>query len=249
MVDLPKELTSIIFQYLCISTNDIENYKKISKNWDIAGTLKSSFKYITLSLPQSSTDDDLYNIITKYPFITHIDLSGCYELTNQSFYALRLLTYISSLRISVCHQITDGFEVFGSFKCLSELYVTACLGLTDKTLKVIGLVTSLSTLCLPFCNKITDIGLKELRSCVNLTKLDLFGCYNITDFGIRELGLITSLTALNLNYLTKITDKGLLELQGLISLSDLSLSYHENEITEKGMQDLKKVLPLVKITV
>jgi hypothetical protein len=96
--------------------------------------------------------------------------------------------------------------------------------------------------------KVTDAGLKELASLnKQLQSLDLEGAH-VTDAGLKELAGLTGLKqlqSLNLGFCQNVTDAGLEHLAGLKQLQMLYLN--STGVTDRGVADLKKALPNLKI--
>jgi serine/threonine protein kinase len=192
-----------------------------------------------------------------------LNLRDCENLTDAGLAHLRKFTNLQSLNLRVCGNITDaGLAHLRNLTNLQSLDLGASIKLTDAGLAHLRNLTNLQSLDLHMCIKLTDAGLAHLRNLTNLQSLDLHMCRNLTDAGLAHLRKLTNLQSLNLSMCINITDAGLAHLRNLTNLQSLclplpvyanaptnlqSLMMRCKNLTESGIEELKKALPNVKI--
>eukprot|EP01088_Endostelium_zonatum_P011424 TRINITY_DN2555_c0_g2_i1.p1 TRINITY_DN2555_c0_g2~~TRINITY_DN2555_c0_g2_i1.p1 ORF type:complete len:1051 (-),score=288.39 TRINITY_DN2555_c0_g2_i1:77-3229(-) len=141
---------------------------------------KRNIKKLNLGHWKSITDEGLYMLVTQCPFITHLDLSYCPNLsfTNPKLHGifgllpnlkhlnLRGILSISSLNNGSAAQHSSGF-LFGGRKMveLKSLNLSFCKGVGDDIIEEIG------------------------ESCGGLEKLDLAYCGKVSGGGVHKLGV------------------------------------------------------------
>ena len=111
----------------------------------------------------STSDDELQDLVRKFPSLRSVDLSNCTQITDAGLAHLRGLTSLENLNLHGCVHITDA-----GLAHLRGLIFLKDLNLSD-------------------CYKITDEGLAHLRGLISLEKLDLSRCYKITDAELKNL--------------------------------------------------------------
>jgi hypothetical protein len=95
-----------------------------------------------------------------------------------------------------------------------------------------------------FDSSVTDSGWDVLNGLTQLEALHLHGA-NVNDATVLHLQGFNALTYLGLTH-SEVTDVGLKSIEGLPRLQDLNVSW-SNKISATGVQDVKRVLPTVKI--
>lgn len=204
-------------------------------------TEKELRKKFSLNLSYSRiSDDELGEIIARFPNIRGVDLSRCKQITDIGFAYLQSLTQLSSLTLTNCYKITNiGFAYLQGLPQLASLGLSECSQITDADLAHLQPLTQLTCLNLDSC-KITDAGLPHLQLLPQLTSLKLTLC-KITDVGLVHLQPLKQLSFLDLSC-TKVTDVGLTHLQGL-PLIHLDLKHCQN-ITDVGLAHLQALKQL-----
>lgn len=115
--------------------------------------------------------------------LKHLDLTGCFGLTN------------------------DCLERVGKLTGLTELILRQCYKITDVGLSHLGGLSLLQSLDLGDCRTITDVGLWHLGKLVSLTKLSLLGCTKLTDEGIAGLESLSELRIIDLAECVQLRNK------------------------------------------
>ncbi|EDO30637.1 predicted protein, partial [Nematostella vectensis] len=176
-----------------------------------------------------STNDELSNMFTIVPNITHISLGGCPKLTEkflQRQFCISL-SNLKSLTIEDCETITSiGFkELIVHLRNLEVLDLTWCENLNDECLRYVS------------------------HSCPKLRVLSLRGCDWVSYTGVNH-GINSIVVKLIANHLPdlqyldvkdcpcNITNNGMLGIvQGLCHLKSLILSSHP-ELTNVGIKHI-----------
>lgn len=167
--------------------------------------------------------------------LTHLDLSGCNNLTDRSMQVIACVTGVTHLNLSMCEKLTAaGIAALRPLEgSLSVLDLSLCKGITDAAMAVLSQgFFSLSKLCLFLCSRITDQGLLHVSCLPALRHLDLTFCRDVTDRGIRYLTSLVSLTRLDLFFCRNVSDKGVKVLSRLSSLTQVHL--HSHSITDRS---------------
>lgn len=139
--------------------------------------------------------------------------------------------------------VTDaGLEQLRVFAGLQELGLSGTQ-VTDAGLEHLKGMTRLQTLYL-HDTQVTDAGLEHLRGLNNLSVLTISRNTRITDVGLENLEGLTDLNTLFIND-TQVTDAGLGHLKGMTKLRELHLG--NTQVTEGGVNELKKALPNCKV--
>ncbi len=86
-----------------------------------------------LKFKNGVTDDELKEIIRKYPSLLSIDLSGCFQITDISF--LANLNQLQSINLSGCGQITD-FSFLSMCKALKRVILPSAEVLHGNDLSI-----------------------------------------------------------------------------------------------------------------
>ncbi|MBT7088704.1 hypothetical protein HN928_07060, partial [bacterium] len=149
---------------------------------------------------------ELRNPQIKLKLLTHLDLSGCYDLTDAAIQAIvENCPNLINLNLNRCHQITDATVGIIAKNCpkLKSLNLNGC-NLKAPHIKS----KSLTHLTLKGCHQITDEAIQAIaENCPNLISLDLNGCHQITDETIKAIAkYCPKLRNLNLSGCSNLTD-------------------------------------------
>lgn len=146
--------------------------------------------------PESCLQLDVLTILQ------HLDIAGCFHMTNVGVRNLTRLTQLRSLDVSHCNKLTD--DALSSIGHLTSLV----------SLKLSGMGQTLY---------VTDQGMAHLRFLTELRLLDLANCRQIGDNGLLTVTRNHAcLQALNL-FRSDISHVGLIHLTKLNFLSDLNI--------------------------
>lgn len=175
--------------------------------------------------------------------LRELDLSSA-TLNDADMKYLKGLSELERLDIGFTRISGSGLVNLKGMARLETLWLTQCNNLRDDELGNLIELHRLKDLSLTSTN-ITDMGLQHLKTLTNLEKL------NLTNTKLKGTGLIY---LKNLNKLrelilvsTMIDDAGLEHLKELTNLKLLYLDHAPN-VTDNGVNDLKKALPNLMIS-
>nr|CAH0107307.1 unnamed protein product [Daphnia galeata] len=184
------------------------------------------------------TEETLYHLTKKSPFLTHLDLTSCYEaVSNSTLRAVcNSLLSLRELRLDWCVSITDdGFRQINLPDSILPISTVDDQQQEERKFSYISDLRGLIYLSISGCSKITDQSLREAFRFHDLRYLDLNACSLVTDAGLVALCEHNRrLETLILNY-CKITDCAMitvisclaritkLSLHGCSSLSKITL--------------------------
>ncbi|MBA0825351.1 hypothetical protein Goarm_021948 [Gossypium armourianum] len=170
----------------------------------------------------------LPRIFHRYPFVSHLDLSMCPRVDDNT------LNVISSTWKATLQSINLSRSRFFTNAGLSSLFVN-CSGLvevdlcnatqlTDLAASAIAEAKNLERLSLARCKSITDMGIGCIAvGCRKLRSLSLKWCLRVGDLGVELIALkCKQIRSLDLSYLP-ITEKSLNSVLQLQHLEDLVL--------------------------
>ncbi|XP_010264511.1 PREDICTED: F-box/LRR-repeat protein 3-like isoform X2 [Nelumbo nucifera] len=167
-------------------------------------------------------------ILNRYPCITHLDLSLCPRITDNT------LIVVSALCKFTLHSIDLSRSKFFShvglanlvLNCSSLLEIDLSNGteLTDSAAVAIAAAKNLEKLSLARCKSISDSGIGCIAvGCRKLRVINLKWCLGVTDFGVGLLAVkCKDIRSLDLSYVP-ITNKSLPSILQLQYLEDLVL--------------------------
>jgi F-box/leucine-rich repeat protein 14 len=212
--------------------------------------------------------------LTSSVRISHLKLSGCYNVTDYSLSSMQNLESLVSLDLSLCKQITDLslFSIVGKAPNLRSLDLGGCCNLSDKGILLISYgLRNLKELDLRSCYNLTDRALSYLSGDVKILDRFEIKTYNF----LAKLGLIENPNCVickrgnkNNRNLPKIDDRtefGMLSLQSLVlqdcqKISDQSLHSISSiptverlnlsfcvSITDNGLKYLKELRGLKEL--
>jgi hypothetical protein len=168
-------------------------------------------------------NDGIKLVCENLPFLTNLDLSGIYLLSE------------------------DGMKHVATLNFLERLNLADCENVNDRCLNCISSLTRLKYLNLSNCFFVSDTGISFLVPLIHLETLILTKVEELTDACLVEsLSQLPHLTELNLSE-CRFTDVGLEHLKKeFYALRQLDISYCE-DLSEEGKAELKKALPNCKI--
>jgi len=132
------------------------------------------------------TTEHVEILLRKFPNLTHLNLSGCFKLTNQAIINIGniLGSKLTYLQIRDCPVISlEGIQ--GLCKCtnLLELYIDGCTEVDGASVKILADgCRDIEKLGLSGLNKITDSSIQYLLlRCIRLKNLNLNNCMNLSN--------------------------------------------------------------------
>ncbi len=175
--------------------------------------LSKSSKYLKwanqIMLDLSNRDlnsEKLISLIDKHPNIKHLNLSNL-ELNDKVFTKLGSLSYLETVNLSGCHQITD--EGVSELVNLENLHTINLRG-----------------------TKVTDQGVSALAGCIRLHTINLRST-NVTDQGVSALAGCASLHTFHLGH-TYVTNVGALARCKSLHTLDLSFCINLTDVSALG---------------
>ncbi|KAL9240569.1 hypothetical protein vseg_014771 [Gypsophila vaccaria] len=196
IMDLPDDCLVFIFRRLsfesdrvafgltCCRWLEIQNQNRRSLQFDCS---LSNFMFPLSGTLYKIDTYKLRRILTRFPHLRSLSLSGCTELPDSG---LKLL------------------ETYGS--TLRALHLDCCFKVTDDGLSSVAVGCPLLTFISLYRSNVTDSGLETLANgCSGLEVLNLSYCSSITDRGIRSLVKNCSkMTAIRVSNCAQITGDG-----------------------------------------
>lgn len=151
--------------------------------------LPRSVVYLDLSNTLWFEDRDLEVIQETLPYLHHLNLSGC---SNLSYRGLSLITEFKELEhLGVNHQWgfrEEEMEFLGQAIQLESLDLSYCENLNDRAIRLlVEKMANLKTLDLSYCSKLTREAVLFLKRLPSLQVLKLAGLSFVDDKLIREM--------------------------------------------------------------
>lgn len=194
----------------------------------------------------------LNELIAGLPNLAHLDLSGCFNLSDGILEAAFPTTSgLQSLSLAMCKRITDDGLAVIAASCpgLESLELGGCTRLTNDGLRIIAgsrMRTTLRRLNLRSCWQITDAGISHLAGMTTTSAED-----DDPTAAATEVGL-TAIEELVLQDCQKLSDAALRMLQEGLShhhrapLRVLNLSFCAS-ITDSGLRSLGRMATLEEL--
>ncbi|XP_065148009.1 F-box/LRR-repeat protein 14a [Paramisgurnus dabryanus] len=268
--NLFPEILAMIFNYLdvkgkgrvaqvCIAWRDASYHKSVWRGVEAKLHLRRANPSLFPSLQTRgikkvqilSLRRSLSYVIQGMPNIESLNLSGCYNLTDNGL-GHAFVQDISSLRIlnlSLCKQITDSSlgRIAQYLKNLELLDLGGCSNITNTGLLLIAWgLHKLKSLNLRSCRHVSDVGIGHLagmtrsaaEGCLSLEHLTLQDCQKLTDLSLKHISKgLNKLKVLNLSFCGGISDAGMIHLSHMTQLWTLNLRSCDN-ISDTGIMHL-----------
>jgi Leucine-rich repeat (LRR) protein len=194
---------------------------------------------VNLRLCFAAVDDDGIRYLRAMPKLQELDLSYT-AVTGKSLHALASVKTLHTLVLDASSITDEGMSGVRSLTQLRGLWV-AETGITDKALGHFEGLRNLRRLSLahtPICG-----GLERLAKMAALVELDVSGT-KLKDSGTIGLKSLKNLERLLLRH-TEITDGAIPTIGTLRKLKTVCVG--DTNITDKGLQELKRLLPDAEI--
>jgi len=292
ILNLFPEILTEVFGYLdtrdksrmsqvCQYFHQISKNKQIWKGTEAKLNLKPSQSLILNNLVQRgitkvqvlSLKRSLRELTANVP-ISHLKLSGCYNVTDYSLSSMQNLDCLVELDLSLCKQITDLsiLSIVGKAPNLKSLDLGGCCNLTDRGILLISYgLRHLHKLDLRSCYNLTDRALTYLSGDVEIhERLDIKTYNFLAKLGLienpncvickrgfknnmnlpkidanTEFGMV-SLKSLILQDCQKISDQSLYSISRISSIQSVNLSFCVN-ITDNGLKFLSELRDLKEL--
>jgi hypothetical protein len=175
LTKVPADVTDILKTFL-----QLEDGKAVIEN----------VKYLNLS--ECEADIEAYELLSKFPQLSELNVSDCDSFTGEALETLQNLPNLNTLNCSHCLEFR-GYYLSklapSTASALKWIYLNFenCRRIVDEDLNYLINLKNLETLNLKNCTKITDAGLITLASLENLTELNLLSCSRVTEIGVTLL--------------------------------------------------------------
>ncbi|PSS32724.1 F-box/LRR-repeat protein [Actinidia chinensis var. chinensis] len=170
--------------------------------------------------------EHLTNILSRYPNVTHLDLSLCPRITDASLSLISRSKMLRSIDLSRSKFFTHvGLSnLVTNCSSLVEIDLSNATELRDSAAAAIAEAKNLEKLWLGRCKSITDIGIGCIAvGCRKLRLISLKWCLGVGDLGVGLLAVkCKEIRSLDLSYVP-ITTKCLPSILNLEHLEDLVL--------------------------
>ncbi|KAJ9592922.1 hypothetical protein L9F63_015427 [Diploptera punctata] len=171
----------------------------------------SNIHYLNLSQTKWMTDDLLMPFLNNNRHLTHVNLSGCCDITSRSLQIIFILCEnLKSLNLKDCRWVTAGCieELVYHQENLEEIDLSSCFNLGDDSLiLLIQKFRKLRVLCISNVYSVTDKTMFAIAHFSrNLEHLNVSQCWRIKDEGVWMVGeycrKLKSLRVRNCQYVT-----------------------------------------------
>lgn len=197
---LSEETTFMILDNLNNNPFDTKSFSLVCKSfYQIESTNRKALK------PLPSVD--FTKILTRYPFVSVLDLSLCPRITDTSLKNIAVmcgnkLTSIDLSR-SKMFSIVGLSSLVMSCPNLCVIDLSNAENLRDQGMAVLAGASNLERLCLDRCKSITDMGIGCVAvGCGKLRALSLKWCLGIGDLGVGLIAVkCKEIRSLDISYL------------------------------------------------
>ncbi|KAH7426609.1 hypothetical protein KP509_10G008500 [Ceratopteris richardii] len=165
----------------------------------------------------------------RYPYLQHLDLSGCTSVSDNGLRCVALYTgsRLLSLSLSTVCTFSNAGLVPLAKECTSLIHLNLgrCLQIADVGIMAISHIRTLQSLMINGCTEVSDSSIAFLAfNCRNLRFISLKWCVGITDAAVSAIGAhCFKLEELDVSY-TEITNASIFSICKLKSLTKLSLA-------------------------
>ncbi|XP_044460878.1 F-box/LRR-repeat protein 3-like isoform X2 [Mangifera indica] len=225
MINLFDLLSEEIFFVIldCLNTNplDKKSFSLVCKSFY---SIESKHRKKLKPLRQ----EHLPKILTRYPSITHLDLSLCPRITDNSLTTISTAckSTLRSIDLSKSGAFTGSGLMSLSLNCknLVEIDISNAIGLKDAGAAALAEAKNLEKLWMGRCKLVTDMGIGCIAvGCEKLKVMSLKWCLGVGDLGVGLIAVkCKEIRSLDLSYLP-ITNKCLPSILKLQYLEDLVL--------------------------
>jgi len=205
----------------------------------LIGNIANLQNLVHLGLPSSKIEDSFFERAAgNFQKMEVLDISSS-KITNSGLMSISKLHTLRRLDVSACFEITDdGFASLPQLQRLEHLRLSDTL-ITDHGICHVSKMMSLRFLDLHSCEELTDAGLEHVTNLQYLYSLGIGGNDNYTDVGFAFIGRLKNLTCLRMSCLL-VTSKCFETISNLCYLEELDMPYCHNVIDE-GVHHLSKL--------
>ncbi len=182
----------------------------------------------------------LSDLVKGIPDLESLNLSGCYNLSDNELAFNKEIPKLKTLNLSLCKEVTDHSlgRIATNCKNLEAVDLAGCSKITNNGLLYVSWgLKKLKRLNLRSCRQISDQGIGYLcgvddaphPGSLMLEDLSLQDCQKLSDESLRHISQgLPSLRSLNLSFCVSITDTGLKSLAKMASLREINLRSCDN---------------------
>ncbi|XP_057983118.1 F-box/LRR-repeat protein 3 isoform X2 [Malania oleifera] len=218
---LTEEIVFAILDFLCENPFDKKSFSLVCKSfYTIEGHHRKTLKPLR--------SEHLATVLTRYPNVTHLDLSLCPRITDASLAAISAIggPTLRSIDLSRSKFFSHAGLSNLTLNCINlvEIDVSNATELGDSAAAAIAEAKNLERLWMGRCKMITDMGIGCIAvGCRKLKVVSLKWCLGVGDFGVGLIAVkCKDIRRLDLSYLP-ITNKCLPPIWKLQYLEDLVL--------------------------
>ncbi|KAK9724861.1 hypothetical protein RND81_05G103700 [Saponaria officinalis] len=199
ITDFPDDCLVFIFKRLscesdrrafgltCRKWLEIQNQNCHSLQFDCSST---NFMFPLSGTFHKIDTHELHRILTRFPNLKSLSLSGCTELPDSGLKPLQNYGYtLRALHLDCCFKITDNGLSFLATGCPSLTFISLYrCNVTDTGLETLANgCFGLEAANLSYCSFITDHGIRSLvENCSKLTAIRISHCEQITGVGFQH---------------------------------------------------------------
>lgn len=200
----------------------------------------------SLSFTYSDVDDADLERLAGNPFVRHVTLHHCPNLTDA---AVEILARFPNLERAILLRFPQwknpNFAALANCKQLHSLTLQSCDSLSEESLNGVAKCASLRWLELTLC-PVSDANLAQIAKLSALESLHIKNCSTLTDAGIAEIAKLTKLNSLILKDVPELSDAGVAPLSGLSRLRSLAINGCPR-LTKKGLASFS-ALPIATLS-
>jgi len=173
-----------------------------------------------------------------------------YDLGDPEVVAISSFRSLSELDLSGCEKVTDrSVSELCQVSSLEKLDLSFCNQITNLSVRGLARLPALRSISLNFCYAVGDSALTALSECKSLESVSLLSCEEVTDAGVEALASLPNLRILDLPEFAAITDGALAVLSAsAANLESLRLD-HLGGISDEGISRLGRLRHLRNLMV
>jgi hypothetical protein len=138
-------------------------------------------------------DDDALKVISSWPLLETLDLSGDSEVTDRGVVLLARCQQLRSLNLSWVYAVSDGaMPALRGLERLRSLNLTSC-NISGRGVETIAAFTALEWLALPLFPSLDDTAIEKLAATRSPIHTLAFGGDRITPRGFEHLAKLRTL--------------------------------------------------------
>lgn len=125
-------------------------------------------------------DRHVRKIVSTYPQLTELNLSGCVAVSDNALMHVSSCRKLKALDVSNTRATGVFADALISLSSLTSLNMSCCSGVKDEGLKHVAAVTSLTSVTVSSCAGVTDRGIIFLMRMPLIGSINVTGCSKVT---------------------------------------------------------------------